>query len=117
MLFKVKLLLTLYILPESIKNVCKWYKQSFSQIRSFPIPVDSEKEAAFAKLLSSINERHSYSLITMAKGAHEIRTLLGQDLDTFAEHHDIQRRIDDFYLSRIGIKMVKIINLSPLQKL
>mmetsp|Transcript_14608 Transcript_14608/g.21780 ORF Transcript_14608/g.21780 Transcript_14608/m.21780 type:complete len:399 (-) Transcript_14608:172-1368(-) len=91
---------------DSIQNVCKWYKQSFSQIRSFPIPVDSEKEAAFAKLLSSINERHSYSLITMAKGAHEIRTLLCQDLDTFADHHDIQRRIDDFYLSRIGIKML-----------
>lgn len=44
----------------------------------------------------------------MAKGAHEIRTILKQDVETFAGYQDIQKRMDDFYMSRIGIRMVTI---------
>lgn len=92
----------------SIQNVCSWYKTSFAQLRTCPAPVDTEKEADFAKVIESIYERHSSTLITMAKGAHEIRSFLKQDISSFAEHHDIQKRLDDFYMSRIGIRMVSI---------
>lgn len=60
----------------------------------------------FAKAISVIYERHSATLITMAKGAHEIRNLLKQDVNSFADHDDLQTRLDDFYMSRIGIRMV-----------
>jgi hypothetical protein len=42
----------------------------------------------------------------MAKGAHELRNMLKQDVNSFADHDDIQKRLDEFYMSRIGIRMV-----------
>ena len=65
-----------------------------------------EKESRFARAIESIYERHSATLVTMAKGAHEIRTALGQDIITFADTRDIQKRMDEFYMSRIGIRML-----------
>ena len=70
------------------------------------IPSDSEKEAAFASIIESIYERHSSTLITMAKGANEIRTILKQDVETFAAYQDVQKKLDDFYMARIGKRMV-----------
>ena len=33
--------------------------------------------------------------------------MLQQDISSFAEHHTVQTRLDDFYMSRIGIRMVR----------
>lgn len=71
------------------------------------MPNDLDKESSFAKVIESIYERHSPTLITMAKGAHEIRLMVRQDLETFAGYQDVQQRLDDFYMSRIGIRMVR----------
>lgn len=60
----------------------------------------------FAKVIESIYERHGSTLITMAKGAHELRNLLKKDVTAFADFNDIQARLDEFYMSRIGIRMV-----------
>jgi hypothetical protein len=43
----------------------------------------------------------------MAKGAYHLRNMLEEDIVSFAEHDDIQKRLDDFYMSRIGIRMVR----------
>lgn len=91
---------------DNIKQVSSWYKTSFAQLRACPVPNDPEKEEIFSKVISSIYERHSATLITMAKGANELRNMLRQDVNAFADHDDIQKRIDDFYMSRIGIRMV-----------
>lgn len=91
-----------------------WYKTSFAQLRSCPVPQDVEKEEMFAKVIESIYERHSSTLITMAKGAHELRTMLKQDINSFADSNDIQDRLDEFYMSRIGIRMVRFHNLITL---
>ena len=99
--------LDLFQQSPSIRSVCQWYKTSFAQLRNTPVPNDKEKEDEFAKVIESIYERHSATLITMAKGAHEIRTMLNQDSITFAECADVQQRLDDFYMSRIGIRMVR----------
>ena len=42
----------------------------------------------------------------MAKGANEIRTLLKQDVETFAAFQDVQKKLEDFYMARIGKRMV-----------
>jgi pyruvate dehydrogenase kinase 2/3/4 len=89
-----------------IVNVCNWYKTSFEQIRKCPAPTTKEKEVDFAKVIESIYERHSATLITMAKGAHQLRQIMGQNVVEFAEQNDLQRRLDEFYMSRIGIRMV-----------
>ena len=99
--------LDLFRQSPSIQSVCQSYKTSFAQLRHIPIPNDPAKENLFANLIESIYERHSATLITMAKGAHEIRTMLNQDSITFAESAAVQQRLDDFYMSRIGIRMVR----------
>ena len=43
----------------------------------------------------------------MAKGAHEIRNFMKQDVASFADFEDVQKRLDEFYMSRIGIRMVR----------
>ena len=91
---------------KSIMGVCNWYKTSFQELRTCPAPVNMEKEAIFSKTIESIYERHSATLITMAKGAHEIRSVLQQDVASFAEHQQVQKKLDDFYMSRIGIRML-----------
>ena len=91
---------------KSIMSVCNWYKTSFQELRACPAPVNMEKEAIFSKTIESIYERHSSTLITMAKGAHEIRSVLQQDVASFAEHQQVQKKLDDFYMSRIGIRML-----------
>lgn len=91
----------------NIRNVSSWYKTSFAQIRACPVPQDPEKEEMFAKVIESIYERHGSTLITMAKGAHELRTMLKHDVNAFADSNDIQERLDEFYMSRIGIRMVR----------
>ena len=90
----------------SYRSVCNWYKTSFHELRDCPAPVTAEKEMAFSKVIESIYERHSSTLITMARGAHEIRTTLTQDMASFAEHHQVQKKLDEFYMSRIGIRML-----------
>lgn len=47
--------------------------------------------------------------MTMAKGAHEIRNMLKHDTNTFADMEDVQKRLDEFYMSRIGIRMVSVL--------
>lgn len=93
----------------NIQNVCSWYKTSFSQLRSCPVPSDREKEEQFAKVIESVYERHSSTLIAMAKGAHELRNIVKQDVTSFADSNDIQKRLDEFYMSRIGIRMVSTV--------
>ncbi len=89
-----------------VKQVISWYKQSFKELRECPIPMDITKEKQFATIISNIYERHSRTLINMAKGAHDVRTALGFDIQDFAKHIDVQKNLDEFYLSRIGIRIL-----------
>jgi len=91
---------------KQVQQVANWYKQSFRELRECPMPMDVEKEARFARVIDSIYERHSTTLMTMAKGAHEIRMQLGHDINSFAEQEEIQRNLDEFYMSRIGVRML-----------
>ncbi len=94
--------------------MASWYKTSFAQLRACSAPSDPEREANFAKVIEAIYERHGATLITMAKGAHELRNMLKMDIVNFAELDDIQKRLDDFYMSRIGIRMVSLCALYSL---
>lgn len=93
----------------SIKSVANGYKQSFQRIISCPAPFDVEKEANFAAIVEDIYERHSSTMITMARGAHEIRQSLNTGMAEFADYVDVQKRLDEFYLSRIGIRLVCVL--------
>ena len=94
------------IMKESthVNKVVSWYKQSFEDIRNSAAPVDAEKAEVFRRVLEGIFHRHAATLITMAKGAHEMRMMLAANQEDFSEHTELQEGLDKFYLSRIGIR-------------
>lgn len=96
----------MFLKSSNIQSVCSWYKKSFAEIRQCDPPTTKETENKFEKVVESIYERHAPTLITMARGAHEIRLQLKQDVNTFADYDEIQSRLDDFYMNRIGIRML-----------
>jgi len=88
----------------SVKRVIEWYARSVEEIVGAEKPVDRATEARFAALLSMIYDRHAAVLITMAKGAHELRSSIGYS--EFESDAAIHGFLDSFYTSRIGIRMI-----------
>ena len=95
-----------FVNNKQINSVCTWYKQSFAALRRCAAPIDQEKEEEFAKCVQDIYERHANTLITMALGAHHLRKNLRKNISDFSEIRDIQQRLDEFYMSRIGVRML-----------
>jgi len=93
----------------SVRRVREWYEQSFVEIRRSQQPVDLESEEEFHRLLHKIYERHAPTLVTMARGVHELRTHLrkahGDDVE-FGELVELHAFLDKFYMSRIGIRIL-----------
>jgi len=93
----------------SVNRVREWYEQSFVEIRSFPTPSNVSEEAKFADLLHRIYERHAPTLVTMARGVHELKQTLkaerGPDYD-LSDAAEIHGFLDTFYMSRIGVRIL-----------
>lgn len=93
----------------SVQRVREWYEQSFVEIRRSRQPVDPETEAEFFELISNVYERHAPTLITMARGVHELKHSLvaqhGADFE-FGDLTSIHSFLDKFYMSRIGIRIL-----------
>jgi len=98
----------LHAMP-SVKRVCEWYEQSFVDIRRSQMPVDVASEQAFHDLLFTIYDRHAPTLVTMARGVHELRQKMiathGADFE-FGDVTQIHEFLDKFYMSRIGIRIL-----------
>ena len=93
----------------SVQTVREWYVQSFVDIRRSRMPVNEETEAEFSELLMNVYERHSPTLITMARGVYELRQKLHQehgDKFEFGDLTQIHDFLDKFYMSRIGIRIL-----------
>jgi len=92
----------------SVVKVREWYEQSFVEIRRARQPVDLESEAEFHALLHRIYERHAPTLVTMARGVHELRMTLQKKHGKveFGELHELHDFLDKFYMSRIGIRIL-----------
>ncbi|KAL1512086.1 hypothetical protein AB1Y20_005358 [Prymnesium parvum] len=93
----------------SVVRVREWYEQSFVEIRRSRPPVDAEGEQEFFNLLKGIYERHSPTLVTMARGVHELRMKMirehGEGFQ-FGDVMQIHSFLDKFYMSRIGIRIL-----------
>jgi pyruvate dehydrogenase kinase 2/3/4 len=89
-----------------VRQVCNWYKRSFEELRKCPAPTTLANEVRFSNTIEGIYERHSSTLINMAKGAHQIRAILKQNVHDFADYDEVQRGLNDFYQSRIGIRLL-----------
>ena len=62
----------LHAMP-SVKRVREWYEHSFVEIRRAAAPNDVEREEGFYELMTQIYDRHAPTLVTMARGVHELR--------------------------------------------
>lgn len=96
----------------SVQLVRAWYLQSFLELTNFREVTTKEDEADFARALEVIYERHSGVLVTMARGAMELRKNIRQgtyghsgDLSD-EEMQKMHKFLDNFYMSRIGIRIL-----------
>jgi pyruvate dehydrogenase kinase 2/3/4 len=94
----------------SVRKVRDWYIQSFKEIDAFPKIKTSSEERKFTELLSNIYNRHSGTLITMARGVKELRQersrLFNDELNDISDYVEIHQFLDSFYMSRIGLRML-----------
>jgi len=93
-------------LMPSVKKVRKWYAESVKDLHSFPPIRTFEDEKRFVTLLGSLFNKHSKTLIAMAKGVHELKRELALLGDFDLNSLNVTQYLDDFYLSRIGIRML-----------
>jgi len=97
----------------SVRKVSDWYMKSLDELRSVPRPKDTADERRFTELIHGIYERHAGTLMTMARGVHELKNHLkarggGEaagdgDLTGLKDIHEF---LDRFYMSRIGIRIL-----------
>ena len=99
----------------SVQQVKNLYLKSFEDLVAMKAKIQDQKdETEFAKLIEDIYERHSSVLVTMARGAFELRKAIRDgkltsrdgssiDYDTMEDLHEF---LDKFYVSRIGIRVL-----------
>jgi pyruvate dehydrogenase kinase 2/3/4 len=94
----------------SVRKVRSWYAQSFQELFNFPPIKTVEDEVRFTQLLQQIYDRHAPTLLTMAKGVYELKKELSKeaapDSVDLSEYAEIHQGLDDFYMSRIGLRML-----------
>lgn len=104
----------------SVRRIRKWYVcnmvsgdnhldryiESVKTLHTFPTIRTFEDELQFATLLRTLFNKHSKTLIAMAKGLHELKGELGSVGDFDVNTLDVTAFLDEFYLSRIGIRML-----------
>ena len=114
----------------SVIQVKNWYQQSFDELQNFPVPeippdlmkylpkdpqyfVDVPADYnlkdgyldynnRFVNALQTIKTRHDPTLSSMAQGLVELK----QKTDVDFKDRSIQKFLDRFYMSRIGIRML-----------
>lgn len=83
-----------------VNQVRKWYIQSFIDFRDYNINNISNNTSLFLEMVKNVYERHAPTLITMAKGIHEIKKINKIQMENISE------LLDRFYMSRIGIRVL-----------
>lgn len=96
----------LYDKSSNVRLVVQSYTKSFEALKNISAPRDIDKENKFFSVVEEIYVRNSSTLIDMAKAANEIRSYYEKDMHAFASDVDIQKIFDDFYMSRIGLRMI-----------
>lgn len=109
---------------QSVKQVKDWYIKSFEEISNFEKITSLPQERKFTELMGDIKSRHNSTLITMARGVHELKQELFQSFTAknnasrvdfgqkylkhaeLADLKDLHSFLDAFYMSRIGLRML-----------
>ncbi|KDD74132.1 mitochondrial branched-chain alpha-ketoacid dehydrogenase kinase [Helicosporidium sp. ATCC 50920] len=89
----------------SVMKVRDWYVESFKELRDFPRVRDGADELAFTDLLRGIYHRHRNVVPVMALGLAELKRELKSEIGV-SDLPEIHTMLDNFYMSRIGIRML-----------
>lgn len=99
----------------SVQAVKQIYMDSFSELLEFQPIRTTEDENNFALMLERLYLKHSSVLVQMAKGAYELREIIGRDHikkrgceedPEWKLMTECQYLLDRFYMSRIGIRVL-----------
>ncbi|GLT91415.1 hypothetical protein SLE2022_093030 [Rubroshorea leprosula] len=89
----------------AVFKVRDWYLDSFRDLRSFPDIKDANDEKEFTQMIKAIKVRHNNVVPMMALGVQQLKK--GMDPKIVCEDlYEIDRFLDRFYMSRIGIRML-----------
>jgi pyruvate dehydrogenase kinase 2/3/4 len=91
----------------AIQSVAQWYAQSVADILDNPEPTDEVQERIFTERIRRIYQRHAPTLVTMARGIAEFKRAQGVETTHPLRPEieaQVQRFLDVFYTSRIGIR-------------
>ena len=88
------------------------YVSSFERLRSYPYIRTAADELEFTEALRTIYDRHNNVVPVLAMAVGRLRDQHGELVNR--EMPEIHRFLDDFYLSRIGMRMlIGKVGLSP----
>ncbi|KAL9654953.1 hypothetical protein ABK040_008743 [Willaertia magna] len=99
-------------LMPSVRLVRDWYMQSFMDLYHLKKPKTAEEELKFTKILDGIYTRHNPTLISVAKGVHELKQKMKESIYQsdanfdLAEFSELHTALDNFYINRIGMRML-----------
>ena len=82
-----------------------WYQESFRDLRSFPEIIDASDELAFTDMIKMIKVRQKDVVPEMAQGVQQLKKEFKCKSSPFPLE-EIQKFLDRFYMSRIGIRML-----------
>jgi len=87
-----------------VLKVRDMYVESFKDLRDFPTISDMVDENKFTEMLKNIYSRHADVVPCMAMGVAELKRDFGTD--TLRHLPEIHQFLDNFFMSRIGIRML-----------
>ena len=94
----------LYKLPNGLpqishaKKVINLYKESFTRIKNIETPDTIEKSYQFNSIITDIKQRHTHLERDIGRAIQTIPE------DAFIDHKLLQKQLDSFFISRIGIR-------------
>ena len=73
-----------------MRVITGWYRASLEEVLSSALPTDAAMEADFARVLQGIYERHSDTMVVMARALFELRKqpAVAQALDSMRRERD-----------------------------
>lgn len=104
---------------KSVKKAIDVYSQELQTIHELKPPSTKEEDLAFTKILAAAKGRGTNLVPLICGGLQELRaTDLGRNtLSLETAQEDIKERLDTFFLSRIGIRMLIGQHVESLDKL
>lgn len=99
-------------LMPSVNVVRHWYTTSLRQVVEAMPPVNMTEQIAYSEMLQQIYDRHAPTTISVARGVHELKmeyaysVFKSFNLVDMTNFVDLHQSLDNFYINRIGMRML-----------